>query len=108
MARDNRSVGIEQMTSGLGGVVGDPDDDDVEERGRARGDVDVPQGEGVEASGVDGQAHAATLMAGHVAVRDARRSSPSVLTPLPAGTRISRNVKEALLYFLCVHTRDSQ
>ena len=101
-------MGVEQVASGLGGVVGDPDDDDVEERGRARGDVDVPQGEGVEASGVDGQAHAATLMAGHVAVRDARRSSPSVLTPLPAGTRISRNVKEALLYFLCVHTRDSQ
>ena len=50
------------MTFGLGGVVGDPDDDDVEERGRTSGDVDMPQGEEVEASGVDGQAHAATLI----------------------------------------------
>ena len=68
-------MGVEQMASGLGGVVGDSDDDDVEERGRAGGDVDVPQGEGIEASGVDGQAHTVTLLAGPAAVRDARRTA---------------------------------
>ena len=68
-------VDVEQVAPGLGGVVGDPDDDDVEERGRAGGDVDVPQGEGIEASGVDGQAHTVTLLAGPAAVRDARRTA---------------------------------
>ena len=68
-------VDVEQVAPGLGGVVGDPDDDDVEERGRAGGDVDVPQGEGIEASGVDGQAHTVTLLAGPAAVRDARRTT---------------------------------
>ena len=68
-------LGVEQVVPRLGRVVGDPDDDDVEERGRAGGDVDVPQGEGIEASGVDGQAHTVTLLGGPAAVRDARRTT---------------------------------
>ena len=37
-------VDVEQVVPGLDCVVGDPDDDDVEECGRTCGDVDVPQG----------------------------------------------------------------
>lgn len=42
---------------GFGGVVGDGDDDAVEELGGALDDIEVPVGEGIEASGVDGGAH---------------------------------------------------
>jgi len=100
-------VDVEQVAPGLGGVVGDPDDDDVEERGRADGDVDVPQGEGIEASGVNGQAHTVTLLAGPAAVRDARRTSGgSRPSQRPAVRLASRIPVVALVYFPCVHTRD--
>src|ERR1019366_4338320 len=38
-----------------GGVTADADDDVAEERGRALDEVEVPEGRGVEASGVDGE-----------------------------------------------------
>src|ERR1019366_3784311 len=44
-----------QLQRHPGGVTADADDDVAEERGRALDEVEVPEGRGVEASGVDGE-----------------------------------------------------
>ena len=57
-------VEAEQVAAALGGVVGDADDDPVEDGAGAGDDVDVPEGDRVEGSGVHGERHGSTLAGG--------------------------------------------
>jgi len=51
----------EQACAVLRSVVGDPEDDVIEQGGGATDDVNVPEGDRVEGSGVYGERHAARL-----------------------------------------------
>ena len=66
-------VEVEQMAAALGGVVGDADDDPVEDGAGAGDDVDVPEGDRVEGSGVHGERHGSHASGRAAPRRDARR-----------------------------------